>query len=149
MIIVKEATPANAEEIAGFQLAMARETENLKLNREVVKSGVDAVFKDNAKGRYFVALNEDKVIASLMITYEWSDWRNGNVYWIQSVYVLPEYRGKGVFKKMYLHIKDLVLKDPSLTGVRLYVDKTNHRAQKVYEKIGMNGSHYQLFEWMK
>ena len=84
-----------------------------------------------------------------MITYEWSDWRNGNVYWIQSVYVLPEYRGKGVFKEMYLHIKLSVKETPGLSGIRLYVDKHNHRAQKVYNKIGMDGSHYQLFEWMK
>lgn len=148
-ITVREASIKYAVGIAGFQLAMAMETENLKLDRDIVQSGVQSVFNEPGKGRYFVALDGDKLIASLMITYEWSDWRNGNVYWIQSVYVLPEYRGKGVFKKMYLHIKNLVLNDPALCGIRLYVDKTNHNAQKVYEKIGMDGSHYQLFEWMK
>jgi GNAT superfamily N-acetyltransferase len=149
MITVKKASPEYADGIAGFQIAMALETESLNLDKEIVKQGVRAVFRDLGKGRYFIALDGDKLIASLMITYEWSDWRNGTVYWIQSVFVLPEYRGKGVFKQMYLYIKDLVLNDPALTGIRLYVDKTNRRAQKVYEKMGMDGSHYQLFEWMK
>ncbi len=149
MIIVKEALAIHAEGIVEFQMAMALETENICLDKKLVKKGVKAVFDDVAKGKYFVALDEDKLIASLMITYEWSDWRNGNVYWIQSVFVLPEYRGKGVFKQMYLHIKDSVKNAPGLSGIRLYVDKRNHGAQKVYNKIGMDGSHYQLFEWMK
>lgn len=149
MIKVKEALEVHAGGIVEFQIAMAMETENLKLDRNLVKKGVKAVFDDVAKGKYYVAQDDDKLIASLMITYEWSDWRNGNVYWIQSVYVLPKYRGKGVFKEMYLHIKDSVKNTPGLSGIRLYVDRNNHRAQKVYNKIGMDGSHYQLFEWMK
>ncbi len=149
MIKVKEALEVHAGGIVEFQIAMAMETENLRLDRNLVEKGVKAVFDDVAKGKYYVAQDDDKLIASLMITYEWSDWRNGNVYWIQSVYVLPEYRGKGVFKEMYLHIKDSVKNTPGLSGIRLYVDRNNHRAQKVYNKIGMDGSHYQLFEWMK
>ena len=149
MIKVKEALEVHARGIVEFQIAMAMETENIQLDRNRVKKGVDAVFQDVTRGKYYVALDGDKLIASLMITYEWSDWRNGNVYWIQSVYVLSEYRGKGVFKKMYSHIKDSVKNTPGLSGIRLYVDKSNHRAQKVYNKIGMDGSHYQLFEWMK
>ncbi len=149
MIIVEEALTKHAGGIVEFQMAMALETENLRLDRNLVEKGVKAVFDDVAKGKYYVAQDDDKLIASLMITYEWSDWRNGNVYWIQSVYVLPEYRGKGVFKEMYLHIKDSVKNTPGLSGIRLYVDKNNHRAQKVYNKIGMDGSHYQLFEWIK
>ncbi len=149
MIIVEEAITKHAGGIVEFQMAMALETENLRLDRNLVEKGVKAVFDDVAKGKYYVAQDDDKLIASLMITYEWSDWRNGNVYWIQSVYVLPEYRGKGVFKEMYLHIKDSVKNTPGLSGIRLYVDKNNHRAQKVYNKIGMDGSHYQLFEWIK
>ncbi len=149
MIIVEEAITKHAGGVVEFQMAMALETENLRLDRNLVEKGVKAVFDDVAKGKYYVAQDDDKLIASLMITYEWSDWRNGNVYWIQSVYVLPEYRGKGVFKEMYLHIKDSVKNTPGLSGIRLYVDKNNHRAQKVYNKIGMDGSHYQLFEWIK
>ncbi len=149
MIKVEEALRKHAGGLVEFQMAMAMETENLRLDRNLVEKGVKAVFDDVAKGKYFVALDDNKLIASLMITNEWSDWRNGNVYWIQSVYVLPEYRGKSVFKQMYLHIKDIVENVPGLSGIRLYVDKNNNRAQKVYNKIGMDGSHYQLFEWMK
>ncbi len=149
MTTVKEASFSDADGIAGFQIAMALETENLQLDKILVQQGVNAVFEDTGKGRYFIALDDEKLIASLMITDEWSDWRNGYIYWIQSVYVLPEYRGKGVFKQMYLHIKALVQNDPALSGIRLYVDKTNHKAQKVYKNIGMNDSHYQLFEWMQ
>jgi ribosomal protein S18 acetylase RimI-like enzyme len=84
-----------------------------------------------------------------MITYEWSDWRNRNIWWIQSVYVKPEARRKGVYAAMYAHIKNLVQADPSIGGIRLYVDKTNTPAQHTYSKLGMNGDHYQVFEWMK
>ena len=89
------------------------------------------------------------VVASLLITPEWSDWRNKTILWIQSVYVVPSYREKGVFKAVYNHILNLVSKDPAIGGIRLYVDKTNQRAQQVYARMGMNGEHYQVFEWMK
>lgn len=128
---------------------MARETENITLDVPTVTRGVDAVFADAGKGRYFVVENEGRVIACLMITYEWSDWRCGNVWWIQSVYVLPAYRGQGVYKFLYLHIRKQVQFDPDLRGIRLYVDRTNLSAQEVYTKLGMNGDHYQVFEWMK
>jgi ribosomal protein S18 acetylase RimI-like enzyme len=84
-----------------------------------------------------------------MTTYEWSDWRNGTVIWIQSVYIAPNHRGKGVYKTMYEFIQKMVSDDPDLRGIRLYVDKTNHAAQKVYTNLKMNGEHYQVFEWMK
>ena len=83
-----------------------------------------------------------------MTTYEWSDWRNGTVLWIQSVYIDKAWRGKGIYKKMYEHIQMIVTKSDDLKGIRLYVDRTNKAAQQVYEKLGMNGEHYQVFEWM-
>lgn len=148
-ITVRAAVKNDIERIVDFQLAMARETENISLNRDVVMKGVSAVFNDPAKGKYFVVANDRGAIASTLLTPEWSDWRNGFVYWIQSVYVQPDYRKHGVFSKMFDFLKTMVKNDEQLMGLRLYVDKTNHRARAIYQKLGMNGEHYDLFEWMK
>ena len=144
----REANKPDFKIIAGFQEKMAWETEHFRLNTETVIKGVSAVFEDKTKGKYYVVEEDGKVIASLLTTYEWSDWRNSYVIWIQSVYVLPEYRKKGVFNLMYSEIKKIVKNSDEYSGIRLYVDKTNLRAQKVYEKIGMKGEHYRLFEDM-
>ncbi len=149
MIVVRKGILEDAKIISDFQVAMALETESLKLDEPTVIKGVKAVFKHPEKGQYYVAVNEDKVIGSLMITYEWSDWRNRWVWWIQSVYILPAFRGKKIFTQMYNHIKTLVINNDDVSGIRLYVDLTNSNARKVYQSIGMNGEHYQLFEWMK
>lgn len=135
--------------ISDFQLRMAKETENLELDQETVRNGVMSVFQDPHKGKYIVAEINHKVVASLMLTYEWSDWRNSLVLWIQSVYVLPESRGTGLFKAMYDYVKSIAMEDENCSGIRLYVDKTNKNAMKVYKAIGMNGDHYKVFEWMK
>ena len=149
MITIRNATKADINSIVEFQINMAEETENLTLHEDVIGPGVEAVFNDHNKGKYFIAESGDDIAGSLLITYEWSDWRNGTVIWIQSVYVKGEYRGKGIFKEMYQHIKNLVVENSEkYKGIRLYVDKTNISAQKVYEKVGMNGNHYQLFEDM-
>ena len=149
MIDYRQATPSDVSVIVDFQVAMARETEELDLDREVCTRGVQAVFDDDSRGRYFLAQSEGTVIASLMITYEWSDWRSGNVWWIQSVYVRPEFRRQGVYAGLYLHVQSLVQSDDSVRGIRLYVDRRNVSAQQVYTRLGMNGDHYQVFEWMK
>ena len=133
--------------IVDFQQAMARETEEVTLDRDVVTRGVQAVFDDPSRGRYFVAEVEGRVVASLLITYEWSDWRNGVVWWIQSVYVIPEFRKRGVYAGLYAHVKQTA--DASVKGIRLYVDRRNKPAQEVYRRLGMNGEHYLVFEWMK
>ena len=135
--------------IVDFQIAMARETEDVTLDREVCTRGVAAVFDNASLGRYFVAEETGRVVASLLITYEWSDWRNGNVWWIQSVYVVPGLRGRGVYAGLYKHVQTLVEADPALRGIRLYVDRRNTGAQQVYTRLGMNGEHYLVFEWMK
>jgi GNAT superfamily N-acetyltransferase len=149
MINYREGTPSDVPAIVDFQVAMARETEELDLDREVCTRGVQAVFDDPSRGRYFLAESDGVVIASLMITYEWSDWRNGNVWWIQSVYVRPEFRGQRVYAGLYEHVQRMVQDDESLRGIRLYVDRRNVSAQQVYTRLGMNGEHYQVFEWMK
>ena len=147
MIRIRKATPADAPAIISFQQAMAMETEELELKTDIITPGVKAVFDDPAKGEYYVADDQGQVVASLMITYEWSDWRNANVWWFQSVYVIPEYRRKGIFRMMYEHVKTEGQK-AGITGLRLYVESENIRAQKTYEAMGMDGSHYRMFEWM-
>ena len=148
-ITIRKAKTADLKKIVDFQLAMAMETENLQLDLSTVEKGVNAVYQDISKGQYFVTEVNGEIAASLMITFEWSDWRNGMVYWIQSVYVQKQFRRLGIYSKMYAHIQDLVKTDDSVRGIRLYVDKTNMNAQETYKKTGMNGEHYQLFEWMK
>ncbi len=149
MVQIRLASQEDQHIIADFQLKMAMETENFKLDKETVNTGVNAVLRDPAKGKYFVAEQDGEIVSSLLITFEWSDWRNKWVAWIQSVYVIEEYRQKGIFKSMYEHIRNWARNDSEIAGLRLYVDKTNHRAINVYQKLGMNGEHYQVFEWME
>ncbi len=137
------------EVIADFQVRMAKETENLDLDPNIVQKGVQAVFDDPAKGKYWVAEVNKTVAGSLLTIPEWSDWRNGTVLWIHSLYVLPEFRGQGVFKSLYAHLEEMVKSSNDYRGLRLYVDKTNLKAKKVYEKIGMSSEHYELYEWLK
>ena len=147
MITIRQATPDDAGAIIRFQLAMAMETEKMELKTETVTKGVMAVFRDPKKGQYYVAEENDSVVASLMITFEWSDWRNANVWWFQSVYVVPDYRRKGIFTLMYDYVK-LAGVAEGIAGLRLYVDAENIRAQRTYEALEMDGSHYKTYEWM-
>jgi GNAT superfamily N-acetyltransferase len=147
-ISVRPAKRDDAETIRDFQQAMAMETEGLKLDHETVTMGVNAVFSDTGKGRYWVAEEDGKVIASLLITYEWSDWRNAVIWWFQSVYVLPRFRRMGIFRMMYEHIRQEAIL-ANTAGLRLYVEAGNTRAQLTYEAMGMNGSHYKTYEWLR
>lgn len=147
MMTIRRASPDDAPSIISFQQAMAMETEGMKLNSDVITKGVMAVFHDPNKGQYYVAEEAGRVVASLMITYEWSDWRNASIWWFQSVYVIPEYRRMGIFRMMYDHIKKEGT-ESGIAGLRLYVESENVRAQKTYEAMGMNGSHYRTYEWM-
>lgn len=147
---IRIATLKELDTIVNFQLAMALETEDLVLDKTILHKGVEAALADPHKGVMYVAEMPDGVVAgSLMITFEWSDWRNGWIWWIESLYVLPQYRKQGVFNRLYDHIRALVQADEQIKGIRLYVDKRNVRAQKVYEAIGMCGEHYTTYEWMK
>ena len=149
MISIRKALPEDASTIVDFQIKMAQETENLVLEAKKLMPGTLAVFDDASKGTYYVAVKGDEVIGCLLTTYEWSEWRNGTVLWIQSVYILEEYRGQKVFRKMYEHIQQLVEQNDAYKGIRLYVEKDNTRAQKVYAALGMDGEHYRMFEWIK
>ncbi len=135
--------------IADFQVKMALETENLKLDPAVVNLGVTAVMDDPSKGKYWLAEVDNEVVGCLLTVPEWSDWRNGTVLWIHSVYVHPDFRKHGVYKALYAHLKQMVSESSDLRGLRLYVDKTNQKAQQVYEAMGMSGEHYHLYEWLK
>ena len=149
MIQVRKATIGESATIAGFQLAMALETEQLKLDPGVAGEGVKAVFRNPALGCYYVAERNGEIIGSLLTTYEWSDWRNGTVLWIQSVYVLPQFRRLGAYKVMYRYLQDMVQNDSGLRGIRLYADNSNGTAHQVYRNLGMTADHYMTFEWMK
>jgi GNAT superfamily N-acetyltransferase len=148
-MIIRQAKKTDSTSIVEFQLAMAWETEQLQLHEPTVIKGVDAVFEDPSKGIYYVAETEGKVVGSLLTTFEWSDWRNGTVLWIQSVYVMPEFRKRSIFSRLYKHIREKVTLDMHLRGIRLYADKTNTAAHGVYEHLGMTAEHYQMYEWMK
>ncbi len=149
MIEIREATLADLERIVEFQLRMAQETEGLRLDRDVVRQGVRGVFEKPGRGTYWVAAEADDIVAVLLAVPEWSDWRNGTALWIHSLYVVPEARRRGVYKKLYLHLKRLVEDSQNLVGLRLYVDKRNKSAQQLYVKLGMNKDHYELYEWLK
>ena len=144
-IEIQQGTAADIEAIAQFQVDMALESEGTLLDRQRVLRGVTAVMEDPGKGRYIVAKVGDKVIGSMMLTMEWSDWNDGWYWWIQSVYVLPDYRGKGAFTAMYNSLKDAARQE-NVRELRLYVDKTNFSAQRRYQKSGMHESHYLMYE---
>lgn len=142
---VSTGTQGDIAAIAQFQVDMAKESEGTLLDKERVLAGVTAAMNDVAKGTYLVARVNGEAISSLMLTREWSDWTNRWYWWIQSVYVKPEYRGKGAYRAMYAKIKEMAA-EQGVTQIRLYVDKTNFSAQKVYQKLGMQECHYYMYE---
>jgi GNAT superfamily N-acetyltransferase len=136
--------------IADFNARMALETEQRQLDIECVRRGVHALLSDPTKGAYFVAETETDgaitITGQLLITYEWSDWRNGNFWWIQSVFVEDKFRGKGIFRALFNHVEQLAKDRKDVCGLRLYVDAHNDSARKTYERLGMKRTNYELFE---
>ena len=144
---IRRALKSDADALVDFNLAMALETEGKELDAVILRSGVESVFSDPNKGFYVVAANGDgDIAAGLLITFEWSDWRNKWFWWIQSVYVRPEYRGRALYRNMYEFVRDQAETEGSVAGYRLYVEHDNLRAQHVYERVGMVKSHYVLYE---
>lgn len=125
---------------------MARETERRELDEQTVRRGVRAVLEDPRLGVYYVARLRGKVAGQMMVTYEWSDWRNGLFWWIQSVYVAPAHRGSGVYRALHHHVESRARHAPGVCGLRLYVESENTVAQRVYEKLGMQPTSYRLYE---
>ncbi len=142
---VRDARAEDVEAIAGFNEAMARETEDVRLDAATIRAGVKAVLDDPGKGRYFVAEIAGEVAGCVLITYEWSDWRNAMIVWLQSVYVTPAHRLKGVFRALFRHA-EAIARSPGHCGMRLYVDSHNATAQKTYAKLGMAFRGYLVFE---
>lgn len=132
--------------LVGFNQAMALETESKSLSSDVLRPGVAAVFEDENKGFYVVAETEGSIVGGLLVTFEWSDWRNKWFWWIQSVYILPDFRGQSIYSGMYEFVKALASERGNVCGFRLYVERDNKHAQQVYEKVGMHQSHYLAYE---
>jgi GNAT superfamily N-acetyltransferase len=147
-IIIRKALIADAETIADFNIAMALETEGKELEYDTIHNGVNALFANPHYGFYIVAEVDDQIAGCLLVTYEWSDWRNGLFWWIQSVYIHPDYRRKGIYRTMYSFVKKLALKEKNICGFRLYVEKENSDAQRTYTALGMTECQYKMFEEM-
>jgi GNAT superfamily N-acetyltransferase len=143
---IRKARPTDAAVIAEFNTRIAWETEKLRLDPQTIRRGVRAVLKDPGKGTYFVVEMEGTIVGQLLLTYEWSDWRNGDFWWIQSVYVAAEHRQAGVFRALFAHIQKLATTRHDVCGLRLYVERHNDRAQRAYAKLGMAKTHYEVFE---
>ena len=146
LITVREAIISDSDKISQFNINMAWETEEKKLDKEIISAGVISLFQKPEYGFYMVAEAGSEVAASLMITKEWSDWRNGLFWWIQSVYVKPEFRRQGIYRAMYEAVLKLAMNHPEVCGCRLYVEKENVKAQKTYESLGMTETHYKMYE---
>ena len=127
-------------------MRLAEETEDLHLDAETVAKGVAAILSDTAKGLYYVAQVGNEIAGQVMITYEWSDWRNGNLWWLQSVYVRRDFRRKGVFRALFKHLQDLASSRGDVCGLRLYMHSENGRARNSYQQLGMKPTKYEVLE---
>jgi GNAT superfamily N-acetyltransferase len=145
-LVFRAARHADVPVIAEFNAAMALESEGLRLDPATVLRGVGHAVAHPEQGRYFLAEQGGRVVGQLMITCEWSDWRAGAFWWVQSVYVHPEARGQGVFRRLYQHVESLARQDPGVCGLRLYVHNGNHRAMATYRKLGMSPTDYHVYE---
>jgi ribosomal protein S18 acetylase RimI-like enzyme len=145
-LTIRRAVEADADAIVRFNTAMALETEQKMLPEDKIRPGVTALFRKPEYGFYLVAESGNRVVGCLMVTFEWSDWRNGLFWWIQSVYVTPEFRRSGVYRSMYKKLRELADGTPDHCGFRLYVEKDNRTAQETYTALGMNETRYALFE---
>jgi len=147
-ITIRPATMDDWPTLVNFNCRLAAETEGKELDRANVEPGVKAVLADVRKGRYFVACDGDRIVGQLLHTFEWSDWRNGDLWWLQSVYVHPDFRRGGVFRALFDHLRIEAAADPNVVGLRLYVETHNERAQKTYEQLGLIDAGYVVMEQM-
>ena len=146
-IKIRKAKIEDLETIVKFNYNLAKETEDKELDLEILTKGVRAILNDSAKGQYYVYVIDNKVVGQIMHTYEWSDWRNGMLLWVQSVYVDSEYRRKGIFKELYNYVKNLCDEDNGIAGIRLYVEKENFNAKATYKSLGMEECNYHMYEY--
>ena len=146
IVEIRRATMADADIVARFNLALAAESEGLELDPARVRQGVEVVLDDPAKGFYTLAEADGRVIGQMMVTFEWSDWRNATFWWLQSVYVQPTYRRRGVYRRLYEQVLEEAKARNDICGVRLYVSKENQIAQRVYERLGLKPAQYAMYE---
>ncbi|MBE1162985.1 GNAT family N-acetyltransferase [Dyella acidiphila] len=146
-ITIRLAERSDAAAVAEWNAAMAWETEHKRLEHEVLARGVAAVFDEPRRGFYLVAERDGEPVGCLLVTYEWSDWRNGDFWWIQSVYVAPQARRGGVFRALYADVARRA-GEAGAVGLRLYVETENLRAQSTYRDLGMEQCHYLMYEQM-
>lgn len=146
IIEVRQSTSADGEIIADFNIALCQETEGRELDRATVLEGVRRFVAEPSRGRYFVATIDGEVVGQTAHTFEWSDWRNGEIWWIQSVYVHPLHRSNGVFRALFTHIKQLAEADADCCGIRLYMERDNDSARGSYQRIGFSETGYEVFE---
>lgn len=145
-IRIRPAVEADADLIVGFNVALARESEGRVLDGATVARGVRNLLCDAGRGRYFLAECDGRVVGQLLVTSEWSDWRNGTFWWIQSVYVVPEHRGRGVYRALHRHVERTARAVGDVCGVRLYVEAANAAARAVYQRLGMRETRYLVYE---
>lgn len=141
--------PKDIATLAENNISMAMETENKILDKNTISKGVSSIINDRTKGIYWVMEIGGNLVGQLMITYEWSDWRNGTMWWIQSVYVPKMYRRQGIYSSLYENLVNLANSDPDCCGIRLYVEKNNTRAAETYSKLGMVNAGYEIMEFSK
>jgi GNAT superfamily N-acetyltransferase len=145
-VTIRQATLENAAIIADYNVALADESENLKLEPARVRAGVEALLRDPGKGTYYIAVSEGEVVGQLLITHEWSDWRNGDIWWLQSVYVRPDFRRRGVFKALFDFVHAEAVRAKEVCCLRLYMETDNNRAREAYHRMGMTETHYEVLE---
>jgi GNAT superfamily N-acetyltransferase len=145
-LTIRRATAADEAAVVAFNAALAWETEHKRLDDAILRTGVRAVFADLAKGFYTVAEQGGEVVGQVMVTFEWSDWRNGWFWWVQSVYVRADFRRKGVFRSLFAEVRRQAEADPTVIGLRLYVERENTSAQRTYLSLGMSDASYYLFD---
>lgn len=149
-INIRHANETDIDALVDFNLRMARETEGKELKAEILRPGVEGLFQNRQYGFYVIAEDaaNKTAVGGLLITYEWSDWRNGVVWWIQSVYIMPDYRRRGIYRMLYEFVKELAKTETNVRGFRLYVEKENKIAQQTYSNLGMEETYYLMFEEM-
>lgn len=145
-LTIRTATADDADLLVQFNQAMAQETEHKTLDPETVQGGVETMLTERDQGFYLVAVRKERVVGSLMITTEWSDWRNGMFWWVQSVYVRPEARRTGVYSALHRTVRERAQKATDVCGLRLYVEKDNETARETYESLGMTQTSYRMYE---
>ena len=145
-ISIRDALKGDVDTIAEFNARLAQETEGSMLDPGVVKAGVLAVVENPTRGRYWVAEADGRIVGQIQTTFEWSDWRNGMLWWIQSVYVHPDFRRRGIYSTLYRHVESLASRQPDVCGIRLYVERDNEPAQQTYSALGMSMTDYRVME---